>query len=360
MSYFNKCKVRFLNISGEDLSDMDYFKRPGISNSQLKYINPKEGGSPQLYKNPPLFDYNPSLVLGSAVHQLILQPDDYVLSDYSGKPSGKGGVFIDYLFENRKKGMSIYDAIQTASKQADYYQDSFKNDWVNKHIIPKRIEAAIKAGLDYYLRKLNNEFVAFNKEVIVLPQAQLETCNKCLRSFKNSGGIQNILRDNIFDPKQYLNEIALFSDIEVLLPDGHLVPLKIKGKFDSVVLDPETKTAYLNDIKTTSKQLEYFMGTTLINDDGIEEVYNGVFEHHHYFRQIGLYTLMLQMYLDHCLYKADYNIKCNIFAVETTGDNRAQMFKINNSYIQYGIQEFKELICRVAYHEIYGYDAEPI
>ena len=69
---------------------------------------------------------------------------------------------------------------------------------------------------------------------------------------------------------------------------------------------------------------------------------------------------MLQMYLDHCLYKADYDIKCNIFAVETTGDNKSQMFKINNSYIQYGIQEFKELICRVAYHEVYGYNIEPL
>lgn len=360
MSYFDRCKVRFLNISAEDLSDEDYFKRDGISNSSLKRINPKEGGSPQLFINPPKSEYSTSLELGSAVHQLILQPKDYELSDYSGKPSGKCGVFIDYIFKNRSKGMSIYESIETASRQADYYQDSFKADWHDKHIIPKRIKSALKSGMDYYLRKLNNEFVAFNKEVIVLPQAQLETCKRCLRSFKNNVGIQHILQDNIFDPKQYLNEIALFSDIEVLLPDGHLVPLKIKGKFDSVVLDPETKTAYLNDIKTTSKQLEYFMGTTLINDDGIEEVYNGVFEYHHYFRQLAVYSLMLQMYLDHCLYKADYNIKCNIFAIETTGDNRSQMFRINNSYIQYGIQEFKELICRVAYHEIYGYDAEPL
>lgn len=351
MSYFDKCKVKFLNISGEDLSDAEYFKRPGISNSRLKYINPKEGGSPQLYKDPPKFEYNTSLLLGTSIHQLILQPEDYELSDYKGKPSGKCGLFIDYVYENRKKGMSLYKAFETASIQADYYQGNLTS---------KRIRSVIKTGLDYYLRKLNNEFVSFNKEVIVLPQAQLDVCNKCLRSFKNNIGIQNILRDNIFDPKQYLNEIALFSDIEVLLPDGHLVPLKIKGKFDSVVIDPETKTVYLNDIKTTSKPLEYFMGTILTNDAGEEEVYNGTFEHHSYERQIALYTLMLQMYLDHILYKADYNIKCNIFAIETTGDNRSQMFKINNSYIQYGIQEFKELICRVAYHEIYGYDTEPL
>lgn len=349
--FFNQCKVKFLNISAEDLSDEEYFKRPGISNSKLKLINPKEGGSPQLYKNPPKFEYNSSLTLGSAVHQLLLQPKDYELSDYSGKPSGKCGVFIDYVFNNRKKGMPIYKAIELASQQADYYQGS---------LTQKRIRNIIKTGLDYYLRKLNNEFIAFNKEVIVLPQTQLETCKKCVHSFKNNFGIQSILRDNIFESKQYLNEIALFSDIEVILPDGHLVPLKIKGKFDSVIIDPEIKTVYLNDIKTTSKPLEYFMGTVLKNDDGIEEAYNGTMENHHYERQLALYTLMLQMYLDHCLYKADYNIKCNIFAIETTGDNRSQMFRINNSYIQYGIQEFKELICRVAYHEIYGYDTEPL
>lgn len=103
MSYFDQCKVKFLNISGEDLSDEEYFKRPGISNSRLKYINPKEGGSPLLYKNPPKFEYSPSLELGSAVHQLILQPNDYELSEYDGKPSGKLGVFIDYVYKYRQE-----------------------------------------------------------------------------------------------------------------------------------------------------------------------------------------------------------------------------------------------------------------
>lgn len=255
-----------------------------------------------------------------------------------------------------KKKNSIYESIKKAAISADYYKDAL----MDEKKIKGRLPSILKAGLDYYVRKFNNEFVALNREVIVLPQTQLNTCKRCIRSFNNCMNIQQIVKDNIFEPKEYLNEIALFSDIEVLLPDGHLVPLKIKGKFDSVVIDPETKTVYLNDIKTTSKQLEYFMGTVLKNDEGVEEAYNGTLEHHHYYRQLGLYFFMLQMYLDHCLFKADYNIKCNIFAIETTGDNRSQLFKINNSYIQYGIKEFKELICRVAYHEIYGYDAEPI
>ena len=119
----------------EKIDDEVYFTSPmyknRISNSRLGLLNPRQGGSPEKFFTGFKAAFNPSFALGSAVHQLILQPDDYVLSDYSGKPSGKGGVFIDYLFENRKKGMSIYDAIQTASKQADYYQDRFKDDWVN-------------------------------------------------------------------------------------------------------------------------------------------------------------------------------------------------------------------------------------
>lgn len=344
-------KVKFLNISGEDLSDKDYFMRPGISNSRLKYINPKEGGSPQLYLDPPKQDFNPSLLLGSAIHQLILQPNEYELSLYDKKPSGKCGAFIDRLFEYRQKGMSLEKAIQIASEQSDYYKNNITHN---------RLKTIISSGLDYYLKKLNNNFISLGKEVIVLPKQQLDTCVKCLNSFNNNYNIQNILKDNIFDPKEFLNEIALFSDIEVVLPDNKTVSLKIKGKFDSVVIDPETKTVYLNDIKTTSKPLEYFMGTVLTNDDGIEESYNGVFESKSYYRQLALYTLLLQMYLDHVLYKADYNIKCNIFAIETTGNNRSQLFRINNSYIQYGIKEFKELICRVAYCEVYGYNSEPV
>lgn len=69
-----------------------------------------------------------------------------------------------------------------------------------------------------------------------------------------------------------------------------------------------------------------------------------------------VYLMMLQMYVEQILKLEGYNYMCNVFVVETTGQNRAKTYPVNNSFIQYGAKEFKELICRVAFHEIYGYD----
>ena len=81
-----------------------------------------------------------------------------------------------------------------------------------------------------------------------------------------------------------------------------------------------------------------------------------MFSHHVYMAQLGLYNIMLQMYFQQVLNIFDYQIQSNIFAVETTGEYRSQVFRISNSYIDLGIQLFKQFICRLAYHQTYGFD----
>jgi hypothetical protein len=52
-----------------DMSDEEYFSKTYqdyVSNSRLKNINPNEGGSPALYKNPPHFSTS-SLEIGRKI-----------------------------------------------------------------------------------------------------------------------------------------------------------------------------------------------------------------------------------------------------------------------------------------------------
>lgn len=339
MNCFDNYKVKFLNICGGDIPDSEYFAIPGISNSKLKLIDPLEGGSPETYLKGFPKTYNVSLATGSAVHQMLLQPESFILSDYEGKPSAKLGYFIDCVYEFRHKGHTIEDAVYLASEKADYYSGKFTHNIFKK---------AVKAGLDYYLRRLRGEF---SESDIVLPKAQLEACKSCLNSLKNNQSVKQLLSENLLEPKQFLNEIALFSDIEITFPDGETHTIPFKGKLDQVIIDPEKKLIYLNDLKTTSKSCEVFMGGMY---EG--EWFNGSFQKLHYMRQFTCYLLMLQMYCEQVLNLTDYNYMCNVIVVETTGENRAKVYPINNSYIQYGAKEFKELICRVAWHERYGFD----
>lgn len=278
----------------------------------------------------------------TAVHCNILQTDEFSLSNYEGKPSGKCGYFIDKIFDYRKKGLSLYNAFEKASIDADYY--------VGK-LSPKILKKAIESGLEYYIKKFNGDFDEPGKEVFVLTKRDLDTVKSCISSIKRNKDIQKIVSPGIFDEKEFFNEMAVFVDIEVTFPNNETVIIPCKGKLDSVVVDHEKKRIYLNDIKTTSRQIDFFMGKVI---DG--EVYNGSFESHHYFRQLAYYLICLQMFMKEIKNLKDYSYECNIFAVETTGTHQSKRIPINQAYIDLGIKEFKDLICRVAYHQKYGFE----
>ena len=274
-----------------------------------------------------------------------MQPDDFEISDYQNKPAGKLGFFVEKVYENRKSGMKIVDSIEKASVDANYYAGK---------LTKKILRNAMKLGLDYYLRLSNGEFNPENgKEKFVLSKKLYDSAHACINSINRNGAIQRILSQNLFEPKEFYNEIALFSDIEVVFPDGVSTIIRFKGKLDSVVWDPEKKILYLNDIKTTSKGLSYFMGY-IYND----VPYDGVFEHRSYYTQLYIYSVLLQMYFQKILGIDDYTLYTNIFAVETTGEYRSESFRINNSYIELGKKEFKELMVRLAWHTTYGFDKD--
>lgn len=279
------------------------------------------------------------------MHAAILQPDDFEISDYQNKPAGKLGFFVEKVYENRKSGMKIVDSIEKASIDANYYAGK---------LTKKILRNAMKLGLDYYLRLSNGEFNPENgKEKYVLSKKLYDSAHACINSINRNGAIQRILSQNLFEPKEFYNEIALFSDIEVVFPDGVSTIIRFKGKLDSVVWDPEKKILYLNDIKTTSKGLSYFMGY-IYND----VPYDGVFERRSYYTQLYIYSVLLQMYFQKILGINDYTLYTNIFAVETTGEYRSESFRINNSYIELGKKEFKELMVRLAWHTTYGFDKD--
>lgn len=84
-----------------DITDEEYFGngyRDYISNSRLKYINPEQGGSPEQYFEGLKTAYSDSLVFGSAVHELVLQPNEFTLVDSVDRPTAKAGFMADELY----------------------------------------------------------------------------------------------------------------------------------------------------------------------------------------------------------------------------------------------------------------------
>ena len=72
-----------------------------------------------------------------------------------------------------------------------------------------------------------------------------------------------------------------------------------------------------------------------------------------------MYMWMLKLYIEN-EYKAKPTLKANMLVVSTVPDFRSGVFPVNNGHMLSGFTEFTTLLRRVAYYELYGYDADGI
>lgn len=321
-----------------EMSDEEYFSEKWagyISNSKLALINPVQDGSPQIYKeglskHP---KYSDSLVFGSAVHELVLQPGEFKVADNVDRPTAKMGAMADELYKTflSNKGVVSDDDIIAASNKIDYYKG--KMDSI-------KIENIKDKCINYWWDRRDWESEHNNSEIepIYLDPKSREKLQLCLASVEANKEVQDLLHPKgVFEEPISMNEAALFMDVKAE-HEGKETILKLKGKLDNFTIDTETNEVVLNDLKTT--------GHWLID-------FGDSFKKYHYNRQMAMYAWMLRSYV-----QKQYNIKpsslmANMLLVCTVPDYRAGVFRVTNGEIRKGFLEFKDLLQRVAYCELY-------
>ena len=321
------------------MTDEEYFSekyRGYISNSRLALINPEQGGSPEKYADGFEGGFNASFQLGSAVHGIILQPDEFVIPDIH-KPTAKLGMFAEEVYKFRQEGNSIHDSIELARVSADYYQKGFTEN---------RRRTAIKKSLDFYLKRM--KYVEDPVKVpLFLSEKDAETTKQCINSVEKSQPMLNYLRPKgIASDPEVFNEYAILCEIKVVREGEEDQIIKIKAKLDSFSIDHENEEIILNDLKTTGRPVAWFMGQYITNDLGEQVWAEGSFEKYRYYRQAAFYTWLLQA-VNKTKYP-DYTYKTNFLVVETIPDYKCKVFRIQNKWIQLGLKETKELIILAA------------
>lgn len=321
-----------------EMSDEEYFSEKWagyISNSKLELINPAQGGSPQIYKEglSKHSKYSDSLVFGSAVHELVLQPGEFKVADNVDRPTAKMGAMADELYRTflSNKGVVSDDDIIAASNKIDYYKG--KMDSI-------KIEDVKDKCINYWWDRRDWESEHNNSEIepIYLDPKSREKLQLCLASVEANKEVQDLLHPKgVFEEPISMNEAALFMDVKAE-HEGKETILKLKGKLDNFTIDIETNEVVLNDLKTT--------GHWLID-------FGDSFKKYHYNRQMAMYAWMLRSYVE-----KQYNIKpsslmANMLLVCTVPDYRAGVFRVTNGEIRKGFLEFKNLLQRVAYCELY-------
>lgn len=307
-----------------DIDDDTYFALPHISNSRLKYINPEQGGSPEAYFNGLQPIYSDSLYFGSAVHGLLLQPNEFTLDMKADRPTSKAGFMADELFKiYDKKGLVKTEDIINASEKIDYYSNSLTSN---------RIQTLRDKCEQYWLdrkKSTNNVFIGNKAKEVLL---------KCMDSFNANKEIQNLVHpEGIISDPISLNEQAIIMSFRIEMENVEPFELVIKAKLDNFTIDLDLNAVVLNDLKTTGHVIDDFKYS---------------FEKYHYARQMGLYGYLLLQYAQK-KYNRNFTLSGNMLLVSTIPQYNAGVFKVRNKQMLQGFEEFKALLKLVAYYTVH-------
>lgn len=273
--------IKLIRLTDEEYFSSEY--REYISNSRLGLINPDEGGSFEKFEQSTKKEYSDSFALGSAIHCSLLQTNEYKIANFT-KPNGKLGLFAEELFKYRQRGLTIKDAIDKASEKANYYYGSLKG---------KKLKDAIISLLPFYIKRLHY-IEDPGKKTIFLSGGVSDKYRECMKNIEATPDqiLNQINPDGLFTKPEIFNEYAILCEVEHIDEDtGLITRIKLKAKLDNFIVFHDTQTIVLNDLKTTSSPISYFMGNNVrvISESGEESIqwYNGSFQKYHYYRQMG-------------------------------------------------------------------------
>ena len=275
-----------------------------------------------------------------------MEPEEFELAPKIGKPSAKLGEVLDLthkLISNVPEGedVELEDAIKRAALKVDYYGS----------LIDKKIDV-IKEAYNKYISALNNiGNPPKGKEWIVLSDKDWDLVNSCVKSCLENKEIYDKLHptDVFGDPIESHFEDAFFMNFIVTYKGKQCAYIPFKMKADNWTIDFENKILTLNDLKSTSHSVQTFMRE------------NGSWLNFNYARQMYAYSFVLWFF---CIYNCGvskhtgWRLNTNMLVVETIPNYWSRSFYVTDEQLREGKRMFDNLLKRVGYYEIFGYDEE--
>ena len=321
----------------EKIDDNTYFSSKYskfISNSRLSKIDPNNGGSPEKFFGKIEPFYTPSLAIGSAVHELTLQNNLFVLSEID-KPTAKMGILADELY---KLGHIPYkEEIIEFAKKIDYYGGNLSENQIQN--------VYDKCG-DYWLKRRDFETLNFDtREVIYLDKKSREIVRNCVTALSNNRYVQEILHQKDLFENDVISEMekAILLDIEVTMPGGKEFILRLKSKLDNYTINIKSNNIYVNDVKTLGRVLSEFSNNI---------------DKYSYNRELAMYSWLLSLCAKKFYDMDNPTIGGNYLVVSTIPNYYTKVVPMTKQMYQEGWNEFKFLLKLVAYYYNEGYGFE--
>ena len=321
----------------EKISDKVYFSpqySKYVSNSRLGLINPRQEGTVEkFFAGFAPIGYAPALEMGSAVHELVLQPESFELSEDIGKPTAKLGAMADALYPAFIRGNVAAADVIEASNKVDYYKGKINGD---------RVRDVISSSTFYWENRQQRELdSAQDKEIIYLDNKSLETVKSCVEALNGNRQVQKLLHpEGIVSNPISENEQAVLMDVEATCPNGEKFILHLKSKIDNYTIDSETNTIVVNDIKTIGKV--------------VSEIDNNI-QKYHYSREFAMYIYLLKLCAAKFYNMPNPKIQANYLVVSTIPNFYSKVRPVTYGEIREGFHEFRTLLKYVAYNIGYKY-----
>ena len=263
------------------------------------------------------------LVGGRVLHCLLFEPDKYdeYFTSMPGKfPTDNQRKIIDSIFR--------YHLIvgNNTLTLGDYSQE------ILTHLLTANLYQTLKTDqqrLDKILTPENIEYFAFLKlslDKTTVDQPTLDGCKVAVEVLKSNKDVRTLLqldRDLGDSSIEAYNELHIKADIEKL-------PFGFHGVLDNVVVDHNSKTLFINDLKTLGKSIQDFPDSV---------------EYYRYWIQAVIYAVLAKRKFN---IDDTWNIQITFIVIDKY--NQVYPYQVSSETLAKWKTDFTDIIQKVKWH----------
>lgn len=270
------------------------------------------------------------LVEGKVIHCLLLDNgsfDNQFLVSPKNLPTGSARTTIDMVFRQYMTNKNQYDGLIDKPLLADFQNeilDAMKaiNYFQNLKTDQQRLDKIISADSESYW-----SFLQSKGKRDLIDEETLKYCKDSVELVKTNPQICKLLGLDTteFDNREVFNEQYFQAEL-------NNKPFGLKGFIDNLVIDHDQKIIYINDLKTSGKDLKDFKESI---------------EYFNYWLQATIYiTLVAHKYLH--LLEANYQIKFHFVVIDRTFQTYA--FPVSDPTRNKWFNQMSEVLETAKYH----------
>ena len=236
------------------------------------------------------------LIQGKIIHCLLLEEEkfnNYFIVSPDTLPTGSTKAVLDSVYrhyielsrngDERTELPEFTGAILDVMKEMNYYQ-TLKTD-------QQRLDKIITSEtLSYW------EFLKNKGAKILIDKSDYDFCKNAVDLIKTDQAICKLIGCSVseFDNIEVLNEILLECNINDK-------PFGLKGIVDNIVINHDEKIVYINDVKTSSKDLKDFPDSV---------------EYYNYGLQAAIYSTLVGVKYANLIHNDGYTVKFNFVVID--------------------------------------------